>query len=101
MRKSAFGVIKGSFMNTRKWSVAVLGKFDKKTRCFFRVDLLFNIDGIIDILSSSKTIEMPAGAEVLSDFRPGKNENISEILKLSGFNKLLLEHYKNHRESFS
>lgn len=68
---------------------------------FFRVDLLFNIDGIIDILSSSKTIEMPAGAEVLSDFRPGKNENISEILKLSGFNKLLLEHYKNHRESFS
>ena len=27
--------------------------------------------------------------------------NVSEILKLSGFNKLLLEHYKNHRESFS
>ena len=31
---------------------------------FFMVDLLFNIDGIIDILSSSKTIEMPAGPDM-------------------------------------
>ena len=34
MRKPAFSVIKGSFMNTRKWSIAVLGKFDKKTQNF-------------------------------------------------------------------
>lgn len=68
---------------------------------YFRVDLLFNIDGIIDILSSSKTVEMPVGAAVLSDIRPGRNESITDVLKLSGFDKLLLEHYKNHRESFS
>lgn len=68
---------------------------------FFRIDLLFNIDGIIDILSSSKVLEMPVGAEVLSDMRPGRNEDVSEIMKLSGYSEMLLEHYKNHRESFS
>ncbi len=70
-------------------------------RTYFRVDLLFNLDGIIDILSSSKVMEMPKGADFLSDMRPGRNDEVSEILKLSGFNELLLEHYKNHRESFS
>ncbi len=68
---------------------------------FFRIDLLFNIDGIIDILSSSKLLEMPEGAAVLSDMRPGRNEADSEIMELSGFSEMLLEHYKNHRESFS
>lgn len=68
---------------------------------YFRIDLLFNIDGIIDILSSSKVMEMPVGADVLSDIRPGRKEACSEIMKLSGYSDMLLEHYKNHRESFS
>ncbi|MCR5495534.1 MAG: DUF4912 domain-containing protein [Treponema sp.] len=68
---------------------------------YFRIDLLFNIDGIIDILSSSKVMEMPVGADVLADIRPGRKEACSEIMKLSGYSDMLLEHYKNHRESFS
>lgn len=67
----------------------------------FRVDLLFNLDGIIDILASSEVLEMPVGSSKLADFRPGKNESISPILELSGMYDLLLQHYKNHRESFS
>ena len=62
---------------------------------FFRVDLLFNLDGIIDILSSSVTFEMPKGSPLLSDIRPGRENDFS------GIKELLMEHYKNHRESFS
>ena len=71
---------------------------DKK---FFRVDLLFNLDNIVDILASSKVLEKPKGSERFALLQPGKIENISEIMKLSGMEELLLEHYKNHRESFS
>ena len=70
-------------------------------RRFLRVDLLFNLDGIIDILASSKVLEMPKGAAFLSDMRPGRKGEVSELMRLSGFDSMLLEHYKNHRESFS
>lgn len=71
---------------------------DKK---FFRVDLLFNLDNFVDILASSRILEKPKGCERFALLQPGKMENVSEIMKLSGMNELLLEHYKNHRESFS
>lgn len=71
---------------------------DKK---YFRVDLLFNLDGIIDILASSKVLAKPRGSERFAMLQPGKFGNISEIMQLSGMNELLLDHYKNHRESFS
>lgn len=70
-------------------------------RRYLRVDLLFNLDGIIDILASSKVLEMPKGAAFLSDIRPGRKGEVSELMRLSGFDSMLLEHYKNHRESFS
>ena len=68
---------------------------------FFRVDLLFNLDNFVDILESSRILEKPKGCERFALLQPGKMENASEIMKLSGMNELLLEHYKNHRESFS
>ena len=68
---------------------------------FFRVDLLFCLDGIIDILASSEVLEMPTGSSRLVDVHPGKEEGLSPIMELSGMRELLLQHYKNHRESFS
>lgn len=68
---------------------------------FFRVDLLFNLDNFVDILAFSRVLEKPRGCERFALLQPGKMENVSEIMKLSGMNELLLEHYKNHRESFS
>lgn len=68
---------------------------------FFRVDLLFNLDNFVDILASSKILEKPHGTERFASFQPGNLESMSEIMKLSGTETLLLEHYKNHRESFS
>ena len=70
-------------------------------RKFFRVDLLFNLDGIIDILDSSDVFEMPTGTPLLAESHPGKDDNLSAIMKLSGMEELLLQQYKNHRESFS
>lgn len=68
---------------------------------FYRVDLLFKLDGIIDILSSSQLFEMPAGSGYLANLKPGRETQQSDIMVLSGINDLLNEHYKNHRESFS
>lgn len=68
---------------------------------FFRVDLLFNLDNFVDILASSKILEKPRGTERFASFQPGNLGSMSEIMKLSGTETLLLEHYKNHRESFS
>lgn len=68
--------------------------------CFLRADLIFAIDGIVDILASSETIEMPHGSPLLADFRPGHSKKVSAILELSGITKLMTEMYKNHRESF-
>ena len=68
---------------------------------FFCVDLLFCLDGIIDILASSEVLEMPTGSSRLVDVHPGKEEGLSPIMELSGMKELLLQHYKNHRESFS
>lgn len=70
-------------------------------RKFFRVDLLFCLDRIIDILASSEVIEMPSSSARLIDVRPGKEDAFSPIMKLSGMKELLLQHYRNHRESFS
>ena len=67
---------------------------------FLRADLIFDIDGIIDILASSETIEMPHGSSLLADFRPGHSKKVSPVLELSGIKKLMAEMYKNHRESF-
>ena len=68
---------------------------------FLRADLIFDIDGIIDILASSEMIQMPHGSKLLSDFRPGHSANVSAVLELSGIKKLMADMYKNHRESFS
>lgn len=68
---------------------------------FFRVDFLFNLDGFIDILASSKMFEMPKGSDHLADMRPGTYDDIPKICKLSGMEHLLISHYKNHRQSFS
>ena len=60
-----------------------------------------SLDGIIDILASSEVLEMPTGSSRLVDVHPGKEEGLSPIMELSGMKELLLQHYKNHRESFS
>lgn len=69
-------------------------------RKFFRVDLLFNLDGIIDILASSKIFQMPDISPLLSDVYEKKGITVSPMIKLSGIESILVEHYKNNRELF-
>ena len=68
---------------------------------YFRVDLLFNLDGIVDILASSNVLEMPKYSSLFTTIKPGKTDNLSPVMALSGVEELLIEHYTNHRESFS
>lgn len=68
---------------------------------FFRVDLLFAIGVSIDIVASSNILEIPQPSQVLKEYKPGKKIKMSKPVELSGMQNLLLEQYKNHRESFS
>ncbi|MDE5897712.1 MAG: DUF4912 domain-containing protein [Treponemataceae bacterium] len=70
-------------------------------RKFFRVDLLFNLDGVIDILASSRMLEMPRGGGRLADMRSEVSGAVSPVMELSGLRKVLQEHFEAHRESFS
>lgn len=53
------------------------------------------------VLASTKCIEIPAGSEKLAQMQPGRDMKMSELMKLSGMEKLLHDHYNNHRQSFS
>ena len=67
---------------------------------FIRADLIFNLDGIIDILSSSDVVELPAPSPLFAQARPGKFGGISPILALSDVKYILEKLYDEHRELF-
>ncbi len=68
---------------------------------YFRADLISAAGESAKILASSKIFEMPHGSRLLTEMRPGRLPALSPVMELSGMRDLLLEHYKNHRESFS
>lgn len=67
-----------------------------------RIDLIALYTGKDDdILSVSGKIVLPEFSEVLDKAHPGTEIEISPILELSGLKKLLKNHYKKYRQSFS
>ena len=69
---------------------------------FFTIDLAYTAHSEAQsVLASTKCIEIPVGNEALSNMRPGVEVKMSQVLKLSGMEKLLHDHYNNHRQSFS
>ncbi len=67
---------------------------------FIRADLIFNLDGIIDILSSSEVVELPSPPPLFSAVRPGQFGALSPIFELSGAKHILAGLYSSHRELF-
>ncbi|MBP5569361.1 MAG: DUF4912 domain-containing protein [Treponema sp.] len=68
---------------------------------FFRFELVYVAGATGKVLAFSPVITIPQGGEALNNFQPGKEDDYSEIIKLSGINKVLMEQYTNHRHSFS
>lgn len=67
-----------------------------------RIDLVYQSEGQhMNILASSKKIELIHGCEALSESKPGKVLAFSPIMELSGINDLLRIHYIQHRQSFT
>ncbi|QTQ11936.1 DUF4912 domain-containing protein [Treponema parvum] len=66
-----------------------------------RVDFIYLSDGHnMNILASSKKIELVHGCKALSESRPGRIIKFSPVMELSGVNDLLRVHYAKHRQSF-
>ncbi|MCK9171450.1 MAG: DUF4912 domain-containing protein [Treponema sp.] len=68
---------------------------------YVRIELVFTNKGICRVLAASNLIEIPHGTKLLADMKPGKEERLAPVLELSGMKKLLVDQYKNHRQSFS
>lgn len=68
---------------------------------WLKVDLAYSLDGRhVDVLASSKKIELAHGCKALFENTPGKTLNFSPVMKLSGIEELLRIHYARHRQSF-
>lgn len=68
---------------------------------FLRVELVYISDSVRKVLAFSPVIEIPQGSKYVNQLQPGKQNDFSEVLKLSGIESILMEQYKNHRHSFS
>ena len=68
---------------------------------FFRFELVYVAGNAGEVLAFSPVIIIPQGGQALNDFQPGKDDDYSEVIKLSGINKVLMEQYTNHRHSFA
>lgn len=68
---------------------------------YVRVDLLCASENERDsVLAVSRRVAIPQGNETLLNARPGMDLKMNEIMKLSGTQELLKDHFNSHRQSF-
>lgn len=60
-----------------------------------------NTEGETSILAYTKRINVPSECKTVTDMQPGKELNISELVRLSGMEELLRKQYLTHRQSLS
>lgn len=68
---------------------------------YFRFELVYVSGNTGKVLAFSPVVSIPQAAKYVNEFQPGKENDFSPIVKLSGINKVLMDQYKNHRHSFS
>ena len=72
-----------------------------KGKEYVKIELLLNSDGIEDVLASGPLLEVPKIPKSLINIKIGDYGTFSTAMELSGIKNLLLNHYKQHRQSFS
>ena len=76
----------------------ILIPFGKK---IMRVDLIYSsANHRMNILASTRKVELIHGCKALLECAPGKEMNFSPIMELSGIKEMLRIHYQRHRQSF-
>lgn len=68
---------------------------------YLRVDLLFCLDGIIDILASSERVKIIDAPTQMSEETLWDGKTLDEVTLLSGAQQYLQKYYKVHRQTFS
>ena len=68
---------------------------------FIRIELVYSSGAGREVLAFSPVVTIPKGSEFVENLHPGIEKGISDIVKLSGLEKILTEQYKNYRHSFS
>lgn len=68
---------------------------------YFTIELVYSNASTGSVLASTSLVEIPQGAPYLNTVRPGQEPEMSEIIRLSGMGDVLIDHYENHRQSFS
>ncbi|MBQ3825581.1 MAG: DUF4912 domain-containing protein [Spirochaetaceae bacterium] len=70
-------------------------------KSLMRIDLLMESSVETLLIAQTRFVSLPHGCTELTDVQPGKQTDIPEIMNVSGMERLLKEHYVNHRQSFS
>ena len=68
---------------------------------YIKVELICVTNGAGEVIAFSPVISIPQGASLVNDLQPGREEDFSPVIELSGIKELITEQYKNHRHSFS
>jgi len=72
-----------------------------KGKKYIKVELVCVKGGSSEVIAFSPVIAIPQGSALVNDLQPGREEDFSPVIELSGIKELLTEQYKNHRHSFS
>ena len=68
---------------------------------YIKVELVCVTSGAGEIIAFSPIVSIPQGSSLVNDLQPGREEDFSPVIELSGIRELITEQYKNHRHSFS
>ncbi len=69
---------------------------------YFVIDLACNAGTPnLQVLAYTERMKMPEGSPLISSMQPGKKVDMAPLIKLSGMEELLREHYLQHREAFN
>ena len=71
-----------------------------KGKKYIKVELVCVTGGTSEVMAFSPVISIPQGASIVNDLQPGRKEDFSPVIELSGIKELLTEQYKLHRHSF-
>lgn len=70
-------------------------------RQFLRIELIYSSGNGREVLAFSSVVTVPKACGAVESIHPGIENEFPPIIKLSGIQKILTEHYKNYCHSFS
>ncbi len=69
-------------------------------KSFIRIELVYSSGQTREVLAFSPVVSIPKSSAYIENCQPGVQNNFSEIMKLSGIEKILSDQYTNYRHSF-